>query len=384
MAPLEPWEKVLIDSETFPDTVHGIISCTDCHAGRDTGEKEVAHEGLIHDPSANPDHVCGICHEELAAMSEQNLHANLQGYWTVLDERRDLESESDHVQLQEMFGNHCGSCHATCGQCHISQPELVGGGLIDGHLFKETPSMTRNCAACHGSRVGNEYLGRHEGLAADVHFRQGRMNCVDCHPGADMHGEVAETSDEAASAGTPPNHRYDGSQAPQCETCHALEDIILATNPMHMVHGDNMQCQICHSISYTSCDGCHVAISETSGNPFFATDASYLSLLIGRNPRMSEERPYGYVLVRHIPVAQDSFSYYGDNLLPFFDSLPTWKYTTPHNIQRDTPQTETCNACHGNPELFLTIDKIQEDEIEANRNVLVETIPPAIPEDELP
>jgi hypothetical protein len=56
----------------------------------------------------------------------------------------------------------------------------VGGGFIQRASFEKTPPMTRTCTACHGSRVGNEYLGKNEDIPGDVHFRQGRMNCVAC------------------------------------------------------------------------------------------------------------------------------------------------------------------------------------------------------------
>jgi hypothetical protein len=84
--------------------------------------------------------------------------------------------------------------------------------------------------------------------------------------------------------------------------------------------------------------------------------------------------------VRHIPISTTSYSFYGENLLPNFDSLPTWAYATPHNIQKKTPQTETCNACHGNANLFLTADKVKPEELNANRDVIIETVPEAIPE----
>ena len=104
-----------------------------------------------------------------------------------------------------------------------------------------------------------------------------------------------------------------------------------------------------------------------------------MAFKIGRNPLQSEDRPWKYVPVRHVPVDPESFAYYGEDLLPNFDALPTWKYATPHNIQRNTPQTETCDACHGNAELFLTADDVLPDELEANKDVIVEELPFSMP-----
>jgi thiosulfate/3-mercaptopyruvate sulfurtransferase len=96
---------------------------------------------------------------------------------------------------------------------------------------------------------------------------------------------------------------------------------------------------------------------------------------IGRNPLRSEDRPWAYVLVRHVPVARDTFGFYGEGLLPEFADQPTWKYATPHNIQRETPQNQSCECCHCNEDLFLMADDVAADEIAANANVIVSEIP---------
>ena len=370
MAPLEPWEKVLVDGEKFSQTDHGKLTCTECHAGENVADKEAAHVGLIASPSAQPEEFCGECHEEQVASYPNSLHNTQAGYWTAINTRSGDVPEN-HPALEEMFGNHCATCHTTCGECHVSQPKNVGGGLFTGHVFEKTPPMTRSCTACHGSRVGNEFLGKNEGIPGDVHFREARMNCVKCHEGADLHG----TADASAAA----EHRLSGAEDPKCIDCHeeiAAGDAI----EMHQQHGDSLSCQVCHSVSYTSCDGCHVAVSETNGKPFFETQATYSTFLIGHNPIQSEDRPYEFVPVRHVPSATTSYEFYGENLLPNFDSLPTWVYATPHNIQRNTPQNASCEACHGNPELFLTIDKVNPDELTANAAVIVNTLPLSIEE----
>jgi hypothetical protein len=376
---LEPWEKVLVDAVNYVPTVHGHISCINCHGGIQAPDKETAHVGVIRNPSADPQATCGECHAQIVTHSQNSLHSTLDGYWRALEAR---SIPSNHAALGEMFNNHCSDCHATCGDCHVSQPNSVGGGFINGHLFNTTPSMTRNCTACHGSRVGNEYLGKNEDLRADVHFRQGRMSCVSCHSGAEMHGEPSNCQDchtGPESASIPPaDHRYSGIQTPSCESCHASvttgQDGII----MHQMHGADLSCQVCHSIAYTSCDGCHVAISETTGNPFYRTEATYQTFFIGRNPIQSFQRPYRYVPVRHVPISITSYQYYGENLLLNFDQLETWAYATPHNIQRNTPQAESCNACHGNTDIFLTADKVRTEELAANRRVIVDEVPAPI------
>lgn len=363
MAPLEPWEKVLVSLD-FMDTVHGSASCIDCHGGVQSAEKDAAHAGMIPDPSADSQQ-CAACHAKESASFGDSLHASLAGYWTVLDARSTPEK---HPKIEEGFQNHCSSCHSTCGDCHISQPDSVGGGLLNGHTFEKTPPMTRTCTACHGSRVGAEYLGKHEDIPGDVHFREARMNCVACHEGDTMHAAADETG----------AHRYAGEESPACENCHT--EVGAADDPInqHALHQDKLACQVCHSVEYTSCDGCHVAVSEKTGNPFYKTEGDYLTFYIGLNARQDENRPYKYVPVRHVPVSPTTFEYYGEDLLPNFNALPTWAYATPHNIQRKTPQNESCASCHGNAELFLTADKVKPEELEANQSVIVPEVPAAV------
>ena len=370
MAPLEPWEKVLVDAEGFPQTDHGEIACTECHGGIDSADKAEAHTDLVARPSSGDAPVCVDCHEEQAVANSSSLHTMQEGYWTVLEARG---ANREHPAMQEMFGNHCASCHTSCGDCHISQPASSGGGLLDGHNFTAKPPMTRTCTACHGSRVGNEYMGKNEDIKADIHFRQGRMTCIECHDGNELHGE--QVNDPHAE---PAAHRYEGSEGPRCETCHEGIGSMTDENKMHKTHDEILSCQVCHSEAYINCNSCHVQVSDKTGNPFFTTEESWFTFLIGRNERLGGNRPYEYVPVRHVPVDPDSFSYYGDNLMPEFDKQPTWRYATPHNIQLMTGITKDCNNCHGNPDVFLTADKVDAEELEANSIVIVEEIPEAL------
>ena len=92
---------------------------------------------------------------------------------------------------------------------------------------------------------------------------------------------------------------------------------------------------------------------------------------IGLNPARSDKRPEAYVVVRHPPVAPQTFDAYVKDGLARFDDLPTWKPGFPHNIRRITRQNKACNNCHGNRALFLRPSDLEPWEIAANAKVVV-------------
>lgn len=366
---MEGWEKVLISNQEFAETIHGEMGCIACHGGEgSSNDKEAAHADMRREPIAAQ--ACEQCHTDNHADSE-SLHANLAGYNTAIQMRASDETWS--IIEEEAFGNHCESCHTSCGQCHVSIPTNLGGGLTAGHEFKAIPPMNLSCTGCHGSRVDMEYKGKNEGIPADVHWTKGGMACFACHTADEMHGKLAEGEE-------PPTHRYD-TIMPSCldADCHAdIEDNkeIKEHLPVHM---KNLSCQTCHVAEYKNCYSCHVQKSEDD-IPYFKIEPSVMDFKIGYNPIQSEDRPWKWVPLRHVPIDPDTFVYYGEDLLPNFDSRPTWTYATPHTIQRRTPQTETCNSCHGNVDVFLTEADLLPYEVEANQSVIVD--PNDIPEEQ--
>jgi thiosulfate/3-mercaptopyruvate sulfurtransferase len=137
-------------------------------------------------------------------------------------------------------------------------------------------------------------------------------------------------------------------------------------------------CQVCHSGEYKNCYACHVGL-ETRGIEF----PSRLDFRIGRNPSPDERHPWTWVLVRHVPIAPESFADWGVSL-PGYASEPTWRFATPHNVRAETARTESCDGCHENEGLYLTpayLDSLVAEgilfpeEIEANEDVVVESLP---------
>jgi len=360
---LEVWEKVFVKDAEFLQSTHGKVGCVICHGGNSQEEdKELAHTDVVIDPS---DGNCNTCHQDIAHANEISLHTTLSGFTTAFEARGGDVSEGS--PLATVIENHCQSCHTTCGQCHVSRPEELEGGLVSGHKFRLTPSTKYNCIACHGSRVGAEYLGENEGIPADVHWTQESMLCTDCHS-QELHG-----SGELAA------NRYQNSDSAKCEDCH--QDVWTNTegNPQHEQHLSDLSCQVCHSIAYKNCYGCHVSLDE-EGLPCRTSEPSVMQFEIGPNPIRSSERSYKYVVLRHVPTCAGTCEFYGEALFPDFNTVPTWKYATPHNIQLATPQNASCDACHGNSELFLTEGDIRPEEKAANQGVIVTEFPEEVGE----
>jgi thiosulfate/3-mercaptopyruvate sulfurtransferase len=368
---MEPWQRVWIDATAYASDVHSYINCTDCHGGHAVNDMDAAHTGMNPAPASDPE-TCGSCHRDVGPAVIGSLHMTLAGYDQVLHARSIPEN---HQTLEEMQEYHCNDCHATCGDCHVSQPASVGGGLLKGHTFVPTPPMSQTCTACHGSRVKNEYYGLNEGIPSDVHFRS-RMACTDCHTANQIHGMGAPSVVTTETGAVEYMHRYDGAQEPACEDCHQDQVGIGSGVEMHEVHGTEiLSCQACHSTTYTNCVNCHVERTD-EGQPFYRIEDHFLGFYLAKNAERTQQRPYRFVPVRHVPIDKDSFSFYGEDLLPNFDALPTWAYATPHNIQLNTPQTASCEACHGNDDIFLTPDKVAPEEQAANARIVVEQAPP--------
>ena len=375
------WERVFIDESDevggdgyeFLNSIHGSAGCRTCHGGGTSTDKEAAHEGVIRDPSADAVEACGgnACHQSIADASQGALHSELTGYHTMISGRAGHPMEDDPA-LVNGFEEDCNKCHTTCGQCHVSRPTSVKGGFISSHLFEKTPSMINQCTACHGSRVGDEYRGVHKdqipGYKYDVHYKKnstlGGKHCVNCHEGPEMHMASGD-------------RRYAATGGPTCEGCHSdVEE----SNTYHYMHWDDLSCYVCHAQDYKSCNACHP--------PNGLDEPSYLTFKIGKNP-LPDLRDYKYVTLRHVPIVRDTYSGWGyTGGLPNYDSEPTWKYATPHNIQRWTLRTEVedggacSDACHNSPPttegFFLRqVDlDLLPDEVQANAPYIVPDSPP--------
>ena len=133
---------MVLVKESFLSSTHGQFGCTACHLGdAKASDKESAHVGLVAMPSDSVDVYCGGCHAGTMAKHRNSLHANMEGYFTLIEKRSGVDIRQD-PNIRPKFDQECGKCHASCGQCHISRPISVGGGFVNGHNFNKSPDNT--------------------------------------------------------------------------------------------------------------------------------------------------------------------------------------------------------------------------------------------------
>ncbi len=368
MAPLEPYEKVYVSDKSFLSSVHNAQGCTFCHGGdNSTDDMAKAHKGITKSPDEKAD-VCAQCHADIVQKYLSGMHKTTAGMKNMLSSRWNPKRTTAHPKdLNTVFTKHCYSCHASCGDCHINRPKgPAKGGLLAGHKFLKTPPEDMTCTVCHSARIGDEYYGQNPGAPADAHIRIGGMGCIDCHKKENaMHG-----------SGKPLFDRYENPLQPDCKECH--KDVLKGTKliSQHEIHGDKLQCNVCHSVMYKNCKNCHLDYKEENGgikDRFYKSEPSFMAFKIGKNYR--KDRQYKYILVRHVPVSPDHAKVYGPDAFTNFDKLPTWKYASPHNVQRITPQNKSCDSCHGNEALFLKKEDVDSKEHNANKDVIVTQAP---------
>jgi thiosulfate/3-mercaptopyruvate sulfurtransferase len=215
-----------------------------------------------------------------------------------------------------------------------------------------------NCGDCHSP--SDDYLGNIEGNQPDVHWTQAKMTCMDCHSEATVHGVEPGGSNANAAPATR-----------SCESCHPEAVSGHSDIRQHDLHYDKVACWVCHAQSYQNCYDCHVQRKDT-GELSRKPGRVEMGFKIGRLPGTNAQGQPLYGLVNHVPVTRDSYAILGDNLLPHFDDVPTWKPTTPHNILRRTKQNARCEACHESGDLWLQSSDLEPGDAKANLSVVVE------------
>jgi hypothetical protein len=348
----EPYDRVFMGGtgyEDFKKSGHYSLGCVYCHNGNNTtSDKAQAHSGnFVASPSVINEEKCGSCHQEIVDNFKTSIHQGM-GQKRKVAIRSGFDGYKDFDKLPahqiEGYNKNCATCHASCGSCHVVRPTLGGGGLAKGHTFTKTPDMINVCVTCHTSRGGHAYLGVGAGTVPDVHFTKLGYKCINCHSGDEMHGDGKEVE-----------QRYAYEKLPTCNRCHTM---LGNKNDFHTAHYTDFNCQVCHSQKYNNCGSCHI---HGTG----ARIPAYMDFKIAMNPIPDIKKNFKFTLVRRTLGAPDNWKEYDVPQYANFDALPTYNFTTPHNILRWTDRTNVGegNACYSKCHIYKDGDIVMNKEL---------------------
>ncbi len=246
------------------------FGCYECHLGNPYATDKIsAHTGMVDNPGDMEvvNSTCGKakCHRKQAQRVSRSLMATNKGIIGTLLERWEGKTRSvyDITYLKktgksgslalDLYVKMCAGCHLWQKRYpHDGWPRNRGGGcsachttehfekLVSANVFYKHPTISsvipvKNCLRCHNrsARIGLSYIGVYESsgygtpfngnspskrelpgnrfylqLPSDVHWKQHRMLCIDCHTGKGLMGD-----------GNSYNH-FEEQVEITCRTCH--------------------------------------------------------------------------------------------------------------------------------------------------------------------
>lgn len=233
--------SLYVPPEEFKNSVHGKLSCSDCHAQiRDDRHSEGGKY------KANKKVNCASCHEKAGREYLEGLHSKMimkgieraancydcHGKHSILSSK-DLKSMT-----------HPSNIDKTCNRCH-SDVEFVKqhalGAAIPMDEFRKSvhgKAGEVTCTSCHGSHNLRSLIDPKSTI-----FRSNIPHtCGTCHP------EITEQFVESVHGVLAARGRTD---SPTCTTCHGIHGIKAKVDPDSPVNE--------RRIALTTCPQCHAA-----------------------------------------------------------------------------------------------------------------------------
>jgi cytochrome b subunit of formate dehydrogenase len=368
----ESGRSLHVDAAKFKGSMHGALSCTDCHAG----VKEYPHPKPMRRPS------CASCHEEAASQLLKSVHSVL-GAGTAAC--AGCHGQAHEVQAAaKLVPQQCATCHEdavhgyqlgvhavarkegdkqapTCTACHGSPHQILPA--TDPNSPVSHVHIPATCAQCHAQRFVMERAGFSTQLfysyEESVHGKAVSAGstkaavCTDCHG---VH-EIRQASDDKSSIfkfnvpgtcgkchtaveqefmqsihGQAVSHGI--SQAPVCTDCHGIHTIKSHIDPNSSVAAQNL--------ARTTCARCHegVRLSQELGVEG-RRSTTYLASYHGLAARGGSQ------------VVANCASCHGvHNILPSSDPRSTINHA---NLAR------TCGQCHPGVSEKFAASKVHVD-----------------------
>ncbi|MGQ9709957.1 MAG: hypothetical protein ACUVXE_05710 [Anaerolineae bacterium] len=151
----EELKRLWIDPADVLST-HGQLGCMTCHRGQEGTELQVAHTGLVKDPTLHFKEECILCH--------RNLPDEIPG--------EQLRAPHNSVVRGLAQGLTCSDCHGEVGHGFVSGEVTCSMNVcMDCHKAR---NLDNRCNVCH--------IGPHDVSAV--------LSCSDCHSSTERWNEI--------------------------------------------------------------------------------------------------------------------------------------------------------------------------------------------------
>ena len=222
--------SVGVDGDNFHASIHGSLSCTDCH----TSIKEYPHPGTVTAVK------CETCHADQGSAIGSSVHAKASAHpcTSCHGDAHSIFPKSDPRSAVYPL-----NIPKTCGTCHASETLAKKYGLqnvyatymdsIHGYaVSKEGLLVAANCMSCHGS---HNILSHNDPKSATARANIPNT-CGACHGGVKddylngVHGKLVAAGNQ---------------KAPVCTDCHTAHAILQPTEASFRMQSTPI-CGSCH------------------------------------------------------------------------------------------------------------------------------------------
>jgi cytochrome b subunit of formate dehydrogenase len=330
-------KSISIDAIKHRASVHGLLSCTDCH----TEIKDFPH------PAKRVNVQCATCHADEASHVSASIHGAV-----------DVRCQTCHGDPHEVAAA-AQATSAKCEQCHADEVKQLGQS-IHGKAAAMADPDAPNCMSCHGPVHRIQTSG-------DASSRVAKKNlpdtCASCHSNPQflsrhkipfahpvelykrsVHGRAVANGNEAAAA---------------CSDCHGSHGILPLQDGRSKVSHWNIP---------TTCGQCHKDISTTylesvhgqavkNGN----SAAPVCSDCHGEHLILAPNEPESVVNAARVSMATCGRCH-GDERLALryhlpLDRVPSYADSYHGLAARGGSQTvANCASCHGVHNIFPSTD----------------------------
>jgi hypothetical protein len=253
--------SLFVDAKKFGASVHGPLSCTNCHAS-------LEGKDLPHDPGVAPVQ-CGSCHSD-----EQKLHAaSLHG---------------KAISRGDALAPHCADCHGNhdivpvkdrrsvvaalnipflCGRCHREGTPVQLNRKIDQHnilenysesihgeaLFKKGLIVAANCASCHTPHS----ILPHTDPNSSIARRNIAATCTKCH------AQIEQVHRKTIKGAL---WEKEAHVLPACIDCHQPHKVRNVFYSQGMADADCMRCHADEHLKASDGRSLFVRVAEVAGS----------------------------------------------------------------------------------------------------------------------